>query len=145
MFKLIKKELETDALARVEELIDQVSPVEFTHLQYETRDKLFEGDVTKPNSYFTYLGFIDAIKENIDKLQFVDGFAVYHLIKVKMTEIKMPYDMALIKLKEEVIQCNDRLSRAVAMLSVFEARLSLLERKSYDNSDKAIIKIKTIK
>ena len=137
MFKLIKKELETDALARVEDLIDQVSPVEFTHLQYETRDKLFEGDITKPNSYFTYLGYINAIKENIDKLQFVDGFAVYHLIKVKMIEVKMPYDMALIKLKEDLVQCNDRLTRTVDLLMAYETRLSALERKSYSNSDKS--------
>ena len=93
MFKLIKKEIQTDSLSRVEDLIDQVNYIEFTHLQYETKEKLFEGDLTYCDDYFTYKGFIKAIKENLHKLEFIDGFAVYHLIKVKMVEIPKPYDM----------------------------------------------------
>jgi len=94
MFKLIKKEINTDSLSRVEDLIDQVNPIEFTHLHYETKEKLYEGNLTCCGDiYFTYNGFIKAIKENLHKLEFIDGFAIYHLIKVKMEEIPKPYNI----------------------------------------------------
>jgi hypothetical protein len=76
----------------VEDLVNVSVDVIYTHITYETKDKLYEGEL-KPNKYFTHVGFIEAVSENLSNLQFVDGRAVFHLIDIAMVEIPKPYDI----------------------------------------------------
>lgn len=100
-----------------------VVDVPYTHLTYETKDKLYEGKLI-PNKYFTYLGFIEAISENLNKLQFVDGRAVYHLLSIDLVEVPKPYDIdALLKTIDEQKKEIDTLRHIISTGQLFDVRV----------------------
>ena len=109
MFKLVNRRTSTDALSRVEDLVNVSVDVQYTHITYETKESLYEGEL-KPNKYFTHIGFIEAVSENLNNLQFIDGHAVYHLIDITMVEIPKPHDI------DAMLKTIDDQQKEIAML-----------------------------
>ena len=85
MFKLANHNIETNALALVEDLINMPIQKFPTHLIYSDGyiEYVSELHNTTPE-YFTHSGWYKYIADHLDKVEFKDDCAVYQLINLKM-------------------------------------------------------------
>ena len=110
-FKLISRIVESNALALVEDLVNMPLSDTPTHLVYSDGITEYTVELNVIPIYFTSTGWYKYISDNLEKLQFVDGSAVYHLVDLPMVKNELFISMSLL------LKQNDELQAKVAELT----------------------------
>lgn len=110
-FKLISRAIESNELSRVEDLVNMPQSATPTHLVYNNGITEYTVELNVIPIYFTSTGWYKYISDNLEKLQFVDGSAVYHLVDLPMVKNELFISMSLL------LKQNDELQAKVAELT----------------------------
>jgi hypothetical protein len=100
MFKLIQQQDHNSELSRVEDLVLEydLKLNTYTHLIYCDGHVEYSSMLknTAPE-YFTYQGWHKYIHDNLEKIKFIDGHAVYQMINLPMIKNEHYIDISLLK------------------------------------------------
>ena len=110
-FKLISRVVESNELSLVEDLVNMPLSDTPTHLVYGDGITEYTAELNVIPIYFTSAGWYKYISDNLEKLQFVDGRAVYHMVDLPMVKNELFISTSLL------LKQNDELQTKVAELT----------------------------
>ena len=109
MFSLIKSVEDSKGLSLVEDLVNISSEQKYTHIQYDINGKTYIGIIGQPPEYFTYLGYIKYLQDKLTSFKFIDGHAVYDIVKIPMVLQIKP--VSIEDLKSEIAELKAIIAR----------------------------------
>ena len=111
MFKLTTHTTITDALSRVEDLIDMPNIKTPSHLVYSDGHVEYTTKLDTAPEYFSYVGWYKYLADNLDNLKFINERAVYQLVDLPMVKTENFINAA------DLIKRNDELTGEVSRLT----------------------------